>query len=174
MTSTRCSAVTLLPLLCMLAIPAWGQTDRSVLLSIESRSDLTFSCEGVDTETLVLQDGLVISKRIADKGEIEILRLTASSEALRRLRSALRRNRVGIAEGDCAVDFRQPNLSFTETITWVGNAGRNHTFTVTSSSVEPCPDSTGNIFNAISEFIGAAYLDPLRERVVFHVAPHCK
>jgi hypothetical protein len=157
---------------CAFAAASQASSPRSFLLRIEGRVDSTFSCQGVDSETLIFHDGLVIRKAVADDGVSTFTRWEASQEAVRRLLQALGENRVGVAHGSCVVDLAQPNSFFDFTIAWFGRFGRKNVFTVTSRSGQGCPESTNAIFKAIGDFLSTASVDPGGEQVELSAGPH--
>ena len=165
---------TLLLLSVALASPAWGLSPKSFLLRIEGEFGLISPCQRTGVETLIFADGLVIDKVKREEGVLSLYRMTAPPGALRRLRAALRENKIGSVPSNCVLGIFQPNAVTDLSVTWFGKPNRSTTFFFSSSLLgERCPESVQAIRSAINQFLDAAATDPEVERVDIPIERSC-
>ncbi len=141
------------------------ETDRSHWLRLRFQLvDLHFP--GVDEETTIFRDGLVVQRYVRFGEELMLRRGQATRAEIRKLRTTLAARKVEAQVGDCDLaPFGGQFVSIRLTVTWFGRKNQSNRFAVGSAFfATPCGSGTWTIIEEISNFVDAA-LQPSRREI---------
>ncbi len=132
------------------------QDSTSLLIRFQRISVSSFLGTKQTQDSFIFRDGLVIEILTGDFQPCELVRMSGTPAAVVGLKRTLAENRVGVQEGNCAIDEGIDNFSFENQLTWFGKNARQHSYKTGNQLPEVCPVSTLEIDNAVRLLLATA------------------